>query len=581
MAVTGAATTGAAATATAAERRQSSRRPGWTVLTRWGVAVAVASALVLGVVMRVWYLVHDPINSDQALIGITARQILAGHLHAFLPGLHYEAVEPYLVAAVFRLFGASPLTLEVPVLVCDVVACVLVWRIALRLSHRGDVAAICAAAMWAAPQGAVWNSTMEYGFRGVTLLCGTGMVLLALRLSQGSSRPWDAPLLGALFGVGWWSSPEIVYFALPSAIWTAAWLWRGRHDPPVLARRAAAAAGGLLAAGAGALPWLWDNVTSGFPSLKLSSFDAPGAVPPYRARLVDVFHGAVPTVLDLRVPRSGAWDVPAGLGVVALVVLGGAIVAAAAWQLWRRGDGSAVAAGVVAYPFVLAAAPSSVAWQSARYTNFLVPLLALLAAAVLGDAAANRHPGVHHRPRAGGAAPAVAAVAAVVLAGVVATSMVAFGDLQAINVLPGSRLGTSPNQPARRLAAGLERAGVRGGYADYWIAYKLDFLTAGRLELTDAPPSPDRLPAVTRAVRALPARRQAWLFLAPSPTARTEYADTPVIQGPSGLPLSVFESDLKGMGVTYRVRRIAGAVAVVCGRPVTPADLGMRGPTTP
>ena len=573
------AVTGAAVTATVAEGGRSPRRVG-TVLSHWAIAAVVASALVLGVVMRVWYLVHDPINSDQALIGITARQILSGRLHAFLPGLHYEAVEPYLVAAVFRLVGASPLALDIPVLVCDAVACALVWRTALRLSHRGDIAALCAAAMWVAPQGAVWNSTMEYGFRGVTLLCGTGMMLLALRLAQGSSRPWDAPLLGALFGVGWWSSPEIVYFALPSLIWTAAWLWRGRHHPPVLARRAAAAAGGLLAAGVGALPWLWDNVTSGFPSLNLSSFDAPGVVPPYRARLVDVFHGAVPTVLDLRVPRSGAWDVPAGLGVVALVVLGGAIVAAAAWQLWRRGDGFAVAVGVVAYPFVLAAAPASVAWQSARYTNFLVPLLALLSAAVLGDAAADRQPGVHRRHRAGGTPPTVAVVAAVLLAGVVATSVVAFGDLQVINVLPGSRLGASPNQPARRLAAGLEHAGVRGGYADYWVAYKLDFLTSGRLQLTDAPPSPDRLPAVARAARALPARRQAWLFVAPSPTARTEYADTAVIQGPSGLPLSAFESDLRGMDVTYRVLHIAGAAVVVCGRRVTPADLGMRSPAS-
>lgn len=546
-------------------------------MARWLIFAVVVSAVVLGVLMRGWYLSHDPINSDEALIGLRARQILAGHLTAFLPGLRYEAVGPYLVAAVFGLFGSSPLTLNVAVAVCDLAACILVWRSALRLSHRHDVAAICAAAMWVAPQSALWNSTMEYGFRGVTLVCGTGMMLVALRLYQGPSRWWDAPLLGALLGVGWWSSPEIGYFALPSAIWTVGWLWRARHARSDIARRAAGAAGGALAAGIGAFPWLWDNVTSGFPSLSAPRFDLPSVVPSYGPRLGDFFSGALPTVLDLRVPRSGAWDMPVTLGVLALVVLGGAIAAAAVWQLWRRREGAAVSVAVLVYPFALAAAPVSFDWQSARYTNFLVPLLALLAAAALGDLLSVRQPTTRVRRTERRSSLALALVGAVVVA-LIVTSVVAFDDLRRINVLPGARLGSTPNQPAQQLAYGLERAGIRGGYADYWVAYKLDFLASGGLHVTDAPPSPDRLPAVGAATRALPARRQAWLFLAPTPTNLTEYTDTPVIRGPSGLSLSAFLFSLRQMHVTYRVLHVAGADAVVCARAVTPAEVGLRYP---
>jgi hypothetical protein len=561
-----------------AESRPSFGQRRTAVVAHWAVAVIVASAVVLGIVMRTWYLSHDPINSDEALIGIRAQEILAGHFYAFLPGLHYEAVEPYLVAAVFGVFGSSALALTVPVVVCDAAACVLVWRIALRLSHRGDIAAICAAAMWVAPQSALWNSTLEYGFRGVTLLCGTGMLLCALRLYQGSARWWDAPLLGALFGVGWWSSPEIVYFALPAAIWVAGWLWRARRDPSSIPRRAVDAAAGLVAAGVGALPWLWDNLTSGFPSLTISKADLPAAVPPYKARLGDFFHGALPTVLDLRVPRSGAWDVPAALGVAALVVLGVAIAAAAVWQLLRRRDGSAVALAVLAYPFILAAAPVSWDWLSARYTNFLVPLLVLLAAAALGDASTLRLRAAH-ATRGHALSWGISVLAGALTIGLMVLSVVAFDDLRVINVLPGSRLGASPDQPAQRLASGLERAGFRGGYANYWVAYKLDFLTSGTLNVADTPASPDRLPQVQAAARALAARRQAWIFVVPTLTARTEYADTAVIRGPSGMPLSLFVSDLKGLGVTYRVLRIAGADVVVCGRSVTPAEVGLRYPT--
>ncbi|MGH8980795.1 MAG: glycosyltransferase family 39 protein [Acidimicrobiales bacterium] len=560
----------------------SPRASGSSRTARWAIAVVVAAAVVLGILMRAWYLVRDPINSDQALIGLDARRILAGHLHAFLPGLHYEAVGPYLVAAVFWLFGSSPTALDVPVVLCDAVACILVWRIALRLSERGDIAAICAAAMWVAPQSAIWNSTMEYGFRGVTLLCGTGMLLVSLRLRQGSCRWWDAPLLGALLGVGWWSSPEIVYFALPSAIWTAGWLWRARREPSGISRRAIEAVGVLLTACIGALPWLWDNVTKGFPSLSVSKYDLPVVVPSYSSRLGDFFRGALPTVLDLRVPRSGAWDMPAALGVVALVLIGAGIVGAALWQLWCRGDGFAVALAVLSYPLILAASPVSADWLAARYTNFLVPLLALLAAATIGRASARSREGPRRarRPTPLSSQPVLspkAALAVCVLAiGLIVTSVVAFGDLRSINVLPGARLGSSANGPASRLVAGLERAGVEGGYADYWVAYKLDFLAAGRLGVADTPPSPDRLPFLHAEARALPAREQAWLFVHPSPTARTEYADTAVIRGPSGLTLSAFESDMKGLGVHYRVLDIAGAEAVVCARRITPAEVGLH-----
>jgi hypothetical protein len=549
-------------------------------VARWVIVVVVAAAVVLGILMRAWYLSHDPINSDEALIGIRARQILAGHLTAFLPGLRYEAVEPYLVAAVFGVFGSSATTLNVAVAVCDAAGCILVWRTARRLSQRGDVGAICAAGMWVAPQSAIWNSTMEYGFRGVTLVCGTAIVLLALRLYQGSSRWRDALVLGALFGVGFWSSPEIVYFALPSAIWTVGWLWRARGHPPELARRAAASVGGLLAAGVGALPWLWDNVTSGFPSLSASKYDLPSVVPPYAARLGDFFRGALPTVLDLRVPRSGAWDLPAVLGVLLVVVVGGAIAAAAGWQVWRHGDGTAIGIAVLAYPFVAAAAPVSFDWQSARYTNFFVPLVALLAAVSLGDALKVRRVGAPGGRRAHRRASAVLILAGLVMVAVIGTSVVAFDDLRAINVLRGSRLGASPDEPASRLASELEGAGVKGGYADYWVAYKLDFLTSGRLQITDTPPSPDRLASVRAAARALPAREQAWLFMVPTPTALTEYTDTAVIRGPSDLPLPTFLSDLKRLGVRYRLLHIAGAEAVVCARRVTPAEVGLRYPAT-
>lgn len=258
-----------------------------------------------------------------------------------------------------------------------------------------------------------------------------------------------------------------------------------------------------------------------------------------------------------------------------LVVVGAAVAASLAWLLWRRGVGAALAVGVLAYPFILSLAPASVAWKAGRYTNFLVPLLVLLVAAMFGDRS-SRRANVANDRRERRVRPRTLFLLSALTACLVAASVVAFEDLRTINVLPGSRAGPTANQPAEALASALGGVGIRGGYADYWVAYKLDFLAPGRLELTDTPPSPDRLPSVRTAVRALPARRQAWIFVKPTPTARTEYADTSIIRGPSGLQLTSFLSDLDRLGIAHRVLHLSGADAVVCVRPVTPAEVGLR-----
>ena len=547
------------------------------------LTVVIAGALITGVLMRLWYLRHDPIDADEALVGILARHILAGHTNAFLLGQRYGGVEPYLVAFAFALGGSTPLVLQLPVVALSALGCVLVWRVGLRLLRRPAIAVAAAAAMWVAPQSVVWNSTLEYGFRGVTLVCGLAMLLLALRVTQGSAARWELPALGLVAGIGWWSSPEIVYFALPAALWLLVWGWRMRS-----AWRMEAAAGGaaVLTAGLGALPWLWDNVTTGFASLRVAQFDAPTAPPPLLGRLGIFFRDVVLVVMDLRTPRSGAWDVPSALGAAMAVFMGAVVAGAGIWCVVRRTKGAALGVAVLAYPFFMAAVPASAAWQSGRYTNFFVPLALLLVAAALDDVlswSAERSPAParpepravarRNRRRLAGAASLGVAVSLTV---VVALSVVSFGALARINDPPAARLSSgNPEGPAEALVASLERRGVTTGYADYWVAYTLDFLSKGRLSITDAPPSPDRLPAVMSAVRSAPARRQAWIFVPPTPTARAEYADTPVIQGPAGLSEAAFLADVARLGISCRVQGFSGAEVSVCSRPVTFADIGL------
>src|SRR5271165_3555765 len=83
--------------AVAARGREPRRLQLWPVIGATLVAVGIAAGL-LG---RAWWLTHVTFDSDQAVVGLMAREILHGHFTAFFWGQVYGGVEPFVVAAVF------------------------------------------------------------------------------------------------------------------------------------------------------------------------------------------------------------------------------------------------------------------------------------------------------------------------------------------------------------------------------------------------------------------------------------------------------------------------------------------------
>ena len=186
----------------------------------------MAVVFVAGALLRWWILGHDAMNADEAVVGLVARGILAGHPTAFVWHQAYGGVEPFAVAGMFGLFGSSPLTLNLtPVLLSAAVAA-LTWRVGLRLfTQRAALAAAALAWIW--PESGVFNSTREYGYHEAALVFGMVVLLFTVRLAQRRPTPqrpfdWrvllDWAVLGLAAGAGWWASPEIVYFVLPAAV---------------------------------------------------------------------------------------------------------------------------------------------------------------------------------------------------------------------------------------------------------------------------------------------------------------------------------------------------------------------------
>jgi hypothetical protein len=219
--------------------RPSTGRPSRVGSVLTGVAVIVAVAL--GVALRAWFLAHQRITSDEAIVGLMARSILEGHFWAFYWGQHYGGVEPYLVAALFAVFGTSGVLLQITAAVLAAVAAVLTWRVGLRLVADRRLAGLAAALAWVAPETSVRTSTYQYGFRSVTLIAGLASVLFALRILDGREAQRRASIadfaaLGLAAGLGWWSSPEIAYFLVPAALILIGAMTRRDHDPRLLRR---------------------------------------------------------------------------------------------------------------------------------------------------------------------------------------------------------------------------------------------------------------------------------------------------------------------------------------------------------
>ena len=136
---------------------------------------------------------------------------------------------------------------------------------------------------------------------------------------------------------------------------------------------------------------------------------------------------------------------------------------------------------------------------------------------------------------------------------------------------PATQWGAQPDAQTLSSIRSLESAGVTVGFADYWVAYLLDFLSQEKLRITVAGGDPDRWPAVNRQVRASPT--PAYLFVPPTSLAVSQFGSKVALQGPANLTEATFLAYLQRAGYHY-TRIHAGLVdAVVPNRRVLPESV--------
>lgn len=409
------------------------------------VASTIAFVVGAGVVERV-FVYRSSLgvpDSDEAVVGLMARHVLRGEFATFFWGSTYGGtIESILTAPIFFVFGTSWIALRIVPILLSAVAAFVVWRVGRRLFGEPGASA-AAAILWVWPPFLVSHLTQQQsGFYASGLVFGAVLTLLTLRAADAPTRGRIAAL-GFVAGVALWDDVQLIAIVVPLLAWL---VWRRRA---VLAQAWVAVPLAIV----GAAPWIVWNLQHAFASFNPNTNTSSS----YFHRLRLFLSPLLPELLGLRSPYSQKPIVDAVVADLALLVVLLAVVYGAYRS--RRRHVSVLYVVALAFPFLYAISRDAVVSEEPRYLLMLSPVAALL----VGQAVSSRKHAL--------AASVVAVVAVLALSGVTLRKMDGWR-----NSTPAAPPAIAPRGigPLLRI---LDRAHIDRVYAQYWIAYRIDFET--------------------------------------------------------------------------------------------------------
>jgi hypothetical protein len=494
-------------------RSTGGRATQWAQWGPWGWTATIVVLALVGLGLRLWFMTGNRgyLDSDEAITALTARWLVHGDVRTFFFGQSYGGTLVVLPLALSEaVFGVNRLGVYTPFLVLDVVVSVLVWRVGTRfLSSAGAVFAGLASWVW--PAIFVFYGTRAQMFYVSGLVLGLAMLLCTQRAVDDRSRYADWALAGFFAGLGWWQSPNILYFLVPTLVWLVV----VAKPMPALPRALVA----VPAAVVGALPWIVYGLAHRFPAFPHTS----GVHGSYVDHLRFFGRYALPTALGLRAPYRADWVPDLGHALVygAVAV---ALVAAIVVGIRRNRAWGSIA--LLAFPFLFALVPFASNLAFGKYYGgfrylFSLSVILPLAIAVL----------VRRR-----------AVAVAVLALMLAST--AYGTYRITDYGDeGGGFGGAP--PVESLQRRLEAEGLTAVRAPFWVAWRLVF------------ESGEEIVAIPSDFGAKYGPYQRAVFAA-DPSAWVFYADGGA---------DAFARDQRAAGAVVRKERVGAYVLVVVDQP--------------
>lgn len=518
-------------------------------LTRWRPYIPLGLALLLAAMLKVGLILTGavPFNGDEAVVALMARHILQGATPTFFYGQAYMgSLDAWLIAGAFRLFGQEVFAIRLVHALLYLLYLLTAWILARRFFKTPLVADFAVLAAAIPPVLVTTYTTATLGGYGESLVLGNLILLLGYQVlfAGWGQRWWAWLLLGVLGGFAFWVLGIAGVYLLPLGL-----LGLSKFKAKRLPYYALAAFGFLL----GSLPWWLYNFTHAWAALKAIS--GPELVETTLGfRFAGLLLFGLPALLGIRPPWSAAYF-PWPLMLVALV-----FYLAVALFLWRaaRGGRLDVAPGarkllalfVLSFLVIFLATNFGID-ATGRYLLPLYLPLALATGVLLAAAWSHR--------RASG----VALLLVVLLLNAATTALAASSPDRITTQF--DPITSFTNEYDDDLIAFLEEHGETRGYSNYWVTYRLAFLSGETLIFSPELPYKGDLTYTSKDNRYPPYARLA----AASPRVAYITSKHPALD-------QLIRASFAGLGVSYREVQI-GVFTVFydLARPVRPQELNL------
>lgn len=436
----------------------------------------LGSVLLVAALLRGALLASDAFtfNADEAVVALMARHIRQGEeFPVFFYGQAYMgSLDALLVAAGFAIFGESVLAVRLVQSILYLLVVATTFWLGWRLTRRAWVAAVAGLLIAAPPPVMTLYTTATLGGYNETLLLGNLLLISGYDVTHGHERSaWRWALLGALAGLGWWTNGLIVAYFLPVGLMLL------RH---VAIARTPLYLWAFLFFLIFSAPWWEYNFTHNNTAIEvfLSGRRADNTgftVSPVGQRVMGLFLLGLPAATGIRFPWSGVFF---AFPLSALVIL--AYTALALHWLLRGAPPMLPQARayllVMVFGFCAVFALSTFGTDpTGRYFLPILPPLAVLVAA-------TAHALRPARPRLAGS----------LVVGLLAFALLGNG-VAAVRQPPGfttqfDPISHIPHDHDAELMAFLRERGLTRGYSNYWVAFRLAFLSGEEIILRAALP---------------------------------------------------------------------------------------------
>lgn len=464
------------------------------------VLFAVAANVLIKVILLV--LGVFPFNSDEAVVGLMARHILAGEWPVFFYGQAYMgSLDAYLVALGFMVFGQAVWVIRlVQIVLYMLIIITTVWLgyLAFGSIQHGILASLFVALP---PVNVILYSTVSLGGYGEALLLGNLILGIALISGKWVVLPERAGIfsslslsLGFFIGLGLWANALTMVYALPAVLFH---LWKMYSPKRAWTAFIRALVWLVLGGIVGALPWIIFGYQNGFSQL-----------------IYEILGKAVAV-------EQGDWVTVLGSHLFNLVVLGGTVLIGlrpswqirwlalplapfvlAFWigvvifwikkcrQVWRFQSVYLLLAGI---PVVLSIAFVFTAFGVDPSGRYFLPLTVPMGLVAAG--------GIMHAPvkkilRVG----AVMIVLAANIWGVVESTVTSTAGI----TTQFDSETIIDHRQTLRLIDFLEKEDIHNGYSTYWVSYPVAFLTSEKIILSPRLPYHKDMRYTSRDDRYLP-----------------------------------------------------------------------------